>query len=313
VNHQEEEAMPFWELDYGSRARVIIDTDAKNEADDQFAIVHALLSPSLDVRGLVAAHFGNRRTTKSMEESREEIGLLLKLLGKDGTIRVEDGASHSLPDFVTPADSPGARLIVEEAMKEDNRPLFVAFLGSLTDMASALLLEPRIADQDLTVIWIGGAPYDGLGAAYKPEFNLSNDIVAANVVFASSLKLWQVPMSTYVMMAVSYAELYEKVRPCGEVGAYLVRQLVEFNSAHPRRGQVHEFRSLGDSPAIGLMLNPAAGIWAERPAPGFNYDCSYDFTRAYRAIRVYSTIDSRFVLGDFFAKLRAFSEQEKTG
>ena len=42
-----------------SRRRVVIDTDAKNEADDQFAIVHALLSPSLDVRGLIAAHFGD--------------------------------------------------------------------------------------------------------------------------------------------------------------------------------------------------------------------------------------------------------------
>ena len=37
--------------------RVITDTDAKNEADDQFAIVHHLLSPSFDVRGIVAAHF----------------------------------------------------------------------------------------------------------------------------------------------------------------------------------------------------------------------------------------------------------------
>jgi inosine-uridine nucleoside N-ribohydrolase len=40
------------------KRRVIIDTDAKNEADDQFAIVHGLLSPTLDVRGLIAAHFG---------------------------------------------------------------------------------------------------------------------------------------------------------------------------------------------------------------------------------------------------------------
>ena len=45
------------------RRRVIIDTDAKNEADDQFAIVHALLSPSLEVRGLVAAHFGASRSS----------------------------------------------------------------------------------------------------------------------------------------------------------------------------------------------------------------------------------------------------------
>lgn len=32
--------------------RLIIDTDAKNEADDQYAIVHALLSPSLVIEGI---------------------------------------------------------------------------------------------------------------------------------------------------------------------------------------------------------------------------------------------------------------------
>jgi purine nucleosidase len=302
--------MSIWDLDYGKRARVIIDTDAKNEADDQFAIVHALLSPSLDMRGLIAAHFGNRRGPNSMEESRAEIDLVLKLLDLDSEVRVENGAPHALPDVNTPVDSPGARLIIEEAMKEGAEPLFVAFLGPITDMASALMLEPRIADQDITVIWIGGAPYEGVGAFYRPEFNLSNDIIAANIVFASSLKVWQVPMSTYVMMAVGYAELYEKVAPCGEIGSYLVRQLVDFNAEHPHAGRMHDFRSLGDSPAVGLMLNPAAGSWTDRPAPGFNYDCTYDYSRDYRPIRVYNTIDSRFVLSDMFAKLRAYADQK---
>ena len=54
------------------RRRVIINTDAKNEADDQFAIVHALLSPSLEVRGLIAAHFGTSRIDRSMGKSRED-------------------------------------------------------------------------------------------------------------------------------------------------------------------------------------------------------------------------------------------------
>lgn len=297
--------MTIWDLNYGTRARVLIDTDAKNEADDQFAIVHALLSPSLDMRGLIAAHFGNRRSLNSMEESRAEIDLLTRLLGLDGQVRVVNGSAYALPDIRTPVDSPGARLIIEEAMRQDAGPLYVAFLGPITDMACALMLEPKIAEQDITVIWIGGPPYEGVGAVYKPEFNLSNDIVAANIVFASSVNVWQVPMPTYVMMAVGYAELYEQVAPCGEIGSYLVRQLVEFNEKHRPAGQSLDYRSLGDSPAVGLMLNPAAGSWTERPAPGFNYDCTYDYSRQYRPIRVYHTIDSRYILSDMFAKLRA--------
>ena len=44
------------ELTY--KTRVIINTDAKNEADDQYAIVHAILTPSFALHGLVSAHFG---------------------------------------------------------------------------------------------------------------------------------------------------------------------------------------------------------------------------------------------------------------
>jgi hypothetical protein len=73
------------------RRRVILDTDAKNEADDQFAIVHALLSPSLDVRGLIAAHFGTSRSNRSMEESREEIDLLLGLIGQEQQVTGSPG------------------------------------------------------------------------------------------------------------------------------------------------------------------------------------------------------------------------------
>src|SRR5665648_949624 len=52
--------------------RLIICTDAKNEADDQFAIVHALLAGTLDVRGIVPSHFGR---PGSMVASHEEVRL----------------------------------------------------------------------------------------------------------------------------------------------------------------------------------------------------------------------------------------------
>ncbi|KAB8196011.1 nucleoside hydrolase [Nonomuraea phyllanthi] len=291
---------------FSHRRRVIVNTDAKNEADDQFAIVHALLSPSLDIRGLIAAHFGNRRTRSSLEESRAEIELLLRLTKLDGTVRVEDGAPYALPDVGTPVRSPGAELIVEEAMRDVPEPLYVAFLGPLTDMADALLIEPRIAERDVTVVWIGGGGYDGRGPQTgRPEFNLSNDIVAANLVFSSELRVFQIPAPTYRLTAVGYAELDQKVAPYGEIGEYLVRQLVEWNEQ--QHGGSIEFRVLGDSPAVGVMLHPDCGTWTERPAPNFRHDGTHDFSHPNRPIRVYDTIDARFIHEDFFAKLRAFA------
>src|SRR5829696_4696252 len=110
-------------MERASRRRVIINTDAKNEADDQFAIVHALLSPSLEIRGLIAAHFGTSRSNRSMEDSREEIDLLLDLLGLDDQVTVANGAPESIPDDQTPLDSAGAQLIISESKLAE--PLFV--------------------------------------------------------------------------------------------------------------------------------------------------------------------------------------------
>lgn len=292
------------------RHRVIIDTDAANEADDQYAVVHALLSPTLDVRGLVAAHFGLRRSTRSMELSREEIDRILALMGDTAT-RVVNGAATWIPDEHNPVDSDGARLIIDEAMS-DGGPLTIAFLGPLTDMASAILLEPGILERDVTVIWIGGPPYDDLlgrtGGDAGIEFNLSNDIDAANVVLSSGVRVIQVPESTYRLCSVGYAELRQKVEPCGELGAYLVRQLIEWNDRW--NPSAIERRSLGDSPAIGLMLNPGGGNLRVRPAPRFAADGSLTPGAEGREVTVCETFDMRYLFEDMFAKIRAFAARD---
>lgn len=224
--------------------RVITDTDLCNEADDPFAVVQALLSPKFDNVGVVAAHFGTR-DPNGMQKSWQGLKDLTALMQL--TVPVLHGAPHALPDAATPVPSEGAKLIIREAMKEDTRPLFVLLLGPLTDLASAYLQEPRIAGR-LTAIWIGGAPYPVGG----PEFNLGNDVNAVNVVFGSTMPVWQVPKNVYEMMPVSMAELEYRVRPQGAVGRYLFDQLVAYSQTPESRASA--FRTgeswvLGDNPA----------------------------------------------------------------
>ena len=207
--------------------RVITDTDLCNEADDPFAVVQALLSPKFDNVGVVAAHFGTR-DPNGMQKSWQGLKDLTVLMQL--TVPVLHGAPHALPDAATPVPSEGAELIIREAMKEDTRPLFVLLLGPLTDLASAYLQEPRIAGR-LTAIWIGGAPYPVGG----PEFNLGNDVNAVNVVFGSTMPVWQVPKNVYEMMPVSMAELEYRVRPQGAVGRYLFDQLVAYSQTPESR------------------------------------------------------------------------------
>lgn len=69
-------------------------------------------------------------------------------------------------------------------MRDDtDTPLIYAAGGGLTELATAYLIEPRIATR-LALVWIGGHGYDA--PATEPEFNTSIDPRAAQIVFADA-------------------------------------------------------------------------------------------------------------------------------
>lgn len=287
--------------------RLIVDTDAKNEADDDFAIVQALLSPKFDIVGLIAAHFGTAKVPDSMEQSYEELKRVLAAMHMEEGAPLYRGARDEIGRLTDGMASEGADRIIEEAMKPSDRPLYAIFLGPLTDMAIAYKKEPRIANR-VKVVWIGGGTYPAGGE----EFNLKNDIGAANVVFSSPLEVWQVPKNVYEMMPVSFAELCTKVAPKGEIGDYLCSQLFSHAlEGGPRRSA---FRSgetwvLGDSPAVGLLLYEDRFSYDWVQAPAIGRDMEYIHHKRNRPIRVYRQVNSRLILEDLFAKLELFQAQ----
>lgn len=289
--------------------RVIVDTDAKNEADDQFAIVQALLSPKFENVGFIAAHYGTRRHADSMERSYQELETIFDKMHIQDKSILYHGAPHALPGKGSPVPSEGAELIIREAMKDDDRPLYVTFLGPLTDLASAYLMEPRIKNR-LIAIWIGGGKYPNGGE----EFNLGNDIHAANVVFSSGMEVWQVPKNVYEMIPVSLAELEYKVAPYGEIGAYLFEQLnTHAHESGPRKSafRTGETWVLGDNPAIGLILYEHRFLYDWVRAPFITADMTYVQTERNNPIRVYKSIDSRLILEDMFSKIALFAKEQE--
>lgn len=287
--------------------RVITDTDAKNEADDQFAIVHAILSPKFENVGFVAAHYGVARHHDSMQRSYKELETIFSKMHIPSEGLLFHGCDRSMQSKTEVLESEGASLIIREAMKDDDRPLYVLFLGAITDLAAAYLKEPRIANR-LTAIWIGGGAYPNGGS----EYNLGNDIHAANVVLSSPIPLWQIPRNVYTMIPVSFAELEYKVHPHGEIGEYLLQQMDEH--AHESGPVRSAFRSgetwiLGDSPAVGVLLFEHLYDFDWVPAPVVGSDMQYIHTNLNRPIKVYRRIDARLILEDFFSKLALFAQK----
>lgn len=92
----------------------------------------------------------------------------------------------------------------------------------------------------------------------------------------------------------------------GKVGRYLFDQMMEFTASLPdnRTWPSGECWSLGDSPTIGLLLNPQPMLSHQGEAPVIGEDMSYHFTGKGRQIRIYDDVNVRFILEDMFCKLR---------
>ena len=296
-------------LPMNKQIRLVISSDFKNEADDQYAIVHQLLTPMFDVRGVIAAHFESKApgTGTTMEKSYRELLTLMDAVGFDDVPALR-GCPVPLRGENDAPSSEGVEFLIREALRDDPRPLYVTVQGALTDVGAALNRCPGIAEK-LTVVWIGGFPYPDGGT----EFNLMQDVAAARVVMASKAAVWQLPVNVYSTMEVSMAELAARVRPCGRVGKYLYDEMEDYNLCNDDAPglRLGENWCLGDSPVLGALLGCGwRGNFHTETAPLIADDMRYLPNPGGKQIRVYDYVDVRFILEDMYAKLKLFSEAE---
>lgn len=288
-----------------NKIRIIICSDAKNETDDQYALVHAMLTNKFIIKGLVAGHFRDHWTNHL---SYAEMVKLAKLTNTYGEYPIVLGADQKLVNIKEYEVSAGTRLIIEEALKEDSLPLYVLNIGALTDLAVALLEEPKITSK-MTAIWVGGGRYP----KGSKECNLGNDLIAANYVFASELPLWQIPSNVYKTTLVSLAQLKLRVAPMGKLGNYLYEQLITFmkTNAKEKSWINPECWVMGDSGAIGVLLEEQKSYYQEIIAPIFDEEHHYIYNQKNRKIRVYQQLNNYFVIEDMLSKIELFASEGK--
>ena len=134
------------------RVRMIVSTDCKNEADDQFALAHHLMTPMFILKGIVPCHFnmfsrdyGDGHTAQA---SMDEVNKVLDLMDRQGVCPVCKGSEFPMKDEQTPAVSDGAKLIAEEAMKDDEIEIPVQINGktrAVISVAADISKEDAIA------------------------------------------------------------------------------------------------------------------------------------------------------------------------
>lgn len=284
---------------------MVIDTDTYNEIDDQFALCYSLLSPErLNVRAVYAAPFFNEKSSSfgdGMEKSYEEILRLFARMGKSPDNFVFKGADRTMPDASTPVLSDAVRDLIQKAKEySSEHPLYVVAIGAITNIASALLADPSIADK-IVIVWLGG---HALSWEHMREFNLMGDLFAVRAVFDSKAPVVVMPcmgVASHMLSTVSEMNFFLKGK--NALCDFLCARVEEFEEQYGA-GRLGFAKEIWDVAAVAYLQNPdyTTSVLAPSPIITDDYQCLLEESR--HPIRVVLTINRNDIFDDLFKKLQ---------
>ena len=286
------------------KIRMVLDTDTYNEIDDQFAVAYALLSPEqLDVEALYAAPFHNTRSSSpgdGMEKSYAEILRLLERLDRSSEGFVYRGSTTWLSDRQEPEQSPAALDLVERAMTSSREgPLYVVAIGAITNVASAILLEPDIIRR-IVVIWLGGQPH---ALHFASEFNLMQDRRASQLIFDSGVPLVQIPcLGVASHLLTTVPELGDALKGRNPISDFLFERFCEYHTDHFAWA-----KEIWDISSIAYLLNAEWVPSMVVPSPILTDNLTWALPPDGRhSIRTAWFVKRNPIFADLFRKLQKF-------
>jgi len=280
--------------------RMVLDTDTYNEIDDQFALAYAYLSKEkLKLEAVYAAPYFNNRSTNpgdGMEKSYNEILKLLGMLGKSPERFAFRGSDRYLEDTSRPVRSEAALDLIKKAQTAtSDNPLYVVTVGCITNIASAILIEPKIIEK-IVIVWLGG---NSLYWPSQKEFNLMQDVKAAQVVLNSGVPIVIMPCQPVVAnfhTTIPELELYLKGK--NKLSDYLLNSTIEYSEGHDTWSKV-----IWDVTAVAWLVNPSWIPTNIEHSPILTDQVTYSADHSRHFIRMATSINRDAVFGDLFKKL----------
>ncbi len=248
---------------------IIIDTDPGQ--DDAVAILLALASPEFEVLGITAVA-GNVPLALTQVNARKSCEL-----GGRPDIKVFSGAIRPLvrnlvtaehvhgktgldgpvlPDPKMPLQKQCAvDFIVETLMARDAGTVTLCALGPLTNIATALNREPRIASRIARIVAMGGGFFEGGNVTPAAEFNIFVDPQAARVVFEAGIPITLIPLDC-THQALTSAKRVAKFRDMPNKSGPAIAALLDFFERFDEQKYGTDGGPLHDPCVIAWLLKP---------------------------------------------------------
>lgn len=284
-------------------SRMVIDSDAFNEIDDQFALIHALISPELaNLEAIYAAPFQNARVAdpaEGMHKNLDEIHRVLAFMpGRQ--VAAFAGAAQWMTATGGPVPSAACSDLIERA-REGTSPLYVVAIGAPTNVASALLADPGIAGR-IVVVWLGG---NALGWRTAAEFNLQQDPAASRVLLDSGVPLVHIPCKGVAdRLITTRGEIDQYVRPAGQIGAMLAKLYDDFVPDEPGRSKV-----IWDLAATAWVLQPDSMVTELTSSPVLSSEMTWSRDPQRHLILEVTEVKRDEIFGDLFRRLSSAADR----
>ena len=280
------------------RVDAVLDTDTYNEIDDQFALAYMIRSNDrINLKAIYAAPFYNSNSISpadGMEKSYNEIFNVLELMDEQELKNsVFKGSDRYLENESAPVISDAANDLAKRAMEyTEDDPLYVVAIGAITNVASALLINPLIKDR-IVIVWLGGHGYH---MEHTKEFNMFQDIAAARVVFDSCAPVVQFPCKGVVSaFTVSGDDMRQRLYGKNKLCDYLVTHTENEVSRYVPDGKAWS-RVIWDVTAVAWLTSAENGKtrffeYKHVSSPICGYDGKYTFDEKRHKIAYVSFIN----------------------
>jgi len=301
-----------------NKIRIILDTDANNELDDQHAIAYMLFNSDIfDVEGIAVNKTYNGG---SIEKHYEEAKRVVKLCNSASQIDVYKGASGTYDEIKDHINEPNfdgseaVNFIIERANTIDDRKLVLLGVGKLTNIALALKKAPEIVSK-VRVVWLG-SNYPDYG-----EYNFVNDTTALDPIYNSGAEFEIVTVrygkETGTDAVVAYLKDFQEKMP-GK-GPHISEPIIgrhggEFTNFGDYSVNLFEnfrgspdSRPLYDMAALAILKNPE---WAEKDtigAPKFKNGKWIEQSNNPRKIILWENFDKESIMQDFYNSMNNYN------
>jgi inosine-uridine nucleoside N-ribohydrolase len=314
ADKKEEKKIIAKPLKTSSKLKVIFDSDANNELDDQHALAYLLFNGDtfeVDAVTVNATYNGG-----DIQGHYDEALRVIKLCNLNDKIPLLKGANANFIDISNawnPENYDGQEGVdrILEATKKDT--LVIIAVGKLTNIALALKKDPSFAERT-KIVWLG-SNYPEPG-----EYNQDNDTIAMNYVLNSNIPFEMVTVrygkpSGTDAVKVTKEEINRKMPGLGPTSIEPVtgRHGGEFKTFGDYSVSLFEYidyhgdppsRPLFDMVAVAILKNES---WGERkmiPAPVLIDNEWIERPDNKRKIAVWENFKKEEILEDFYSSLK---------